>query len=109
MRGGARAHALAIVLLLLLLSCVRCFAGAGRWEPVPGTRNRQGESRRQPLECVYANQPLPPTLYSPPPAPLTPPGNDIENVSRSTALIHQVCLVKNKDIRKVRAAAAAAA
>jgi large subunit ribosomal protein L9e len=27
-------------------------------------------------------------------------GNDIENVSRSTALIHQQCLVKNKDIRK---------
>ncbi|KAI8465396.1 MAG: ribosomal protein L9 component of cytosolic 80S ribosome and 60S large subunit [Monoraphidium minutum] len=27
-------------------------------------------------------------------------GNDIENVSRSAALIHQVCLVKNKDIRK---------
>lgn len=27
-------------------------------------------------------------------------GNDIENVSRSCALIHQVCLVKNKDIRK---------
>lgn len=27
-------------------------------------------------------------------------GNDIENVSRSTALIHQSCLVKNKDIRK---------
>jgi large subunit ribosomal protein L9e len=27
-------------------------------------------------------------------------GNDIENVSRSTALIHQQCLVKDKDIRK---------
>lgn len=27
-------------------------------------------------------------------------GNDIELVSRSTALIHQVCLVKHKDIRK---------
>jgi len=27
-------------------------------------------------------------------------GNDIENVSRSTALISQSCLVKNKDIRK---------
>lgn len=27
-------------------------------------------------------------------------GNDIENVSRSSALIHQVCLVKDKDIRK---------
>lgn len=27
-------------------------------------------------------------------------GNDIENVSRSTALIHQQCLVKKKDIRK---------
>lgn len=27
-------------------------------------------------------------------------GSDIENVSRSTALIHQQCLVKNKDIRK---------
>eukprot|EP00775_Hariotina_reticulata_P007117 gene7117-7331_t len=27
-------------------------------------------------------------------------GNDIENVSRTTALIHQQCLVKNKDIRK---------
>jgi large subunit ribosomal protein L9e len=27
-------------------------------------------------------------------------GNDIENVSRSTSLISQQCLVKNKDIRK---------
>ena len=27
-------------------------------------------------------------------------GNDVESVSRSCALIHQVCLVKNKDIRK---------
>jgi large subunit ribosomal protein L9e len=27
-------------------------------------------------------------------------GNDIENVSRSCALIHQSCLVKKKDIRK---------
>lgn len=27
-------------------------------------------------------------------------GNDIELVSRSTALIHQQCLVKHKDIRK---------
>eukprot|EP00877_Chromochloris_zofingiensis_P012392 jgi/Chrzof1/7406/Cz02g22040.t1 len=27
-------------------------------------------------------------------------GSDIENVSRSAALIHQQCLVKNKDIRK---------
>lgn len=27
-------------------------------------------------------------------------GNDIELVSRSTALIHQKCLVKKKDIRK---------
>ena len=27
-------------------------------------------------------------------------GNDIENVSRSSALIHQACLVKDKDIRK---------
>ena len=27
-------------------------------------------------------------------------GNDVELVSRSCALIHQSCLVKNKDIRK---------
>jgi large subunit ribosomal protein L9e len=27
-------------------------------------------------------------------------GNDVELVSRSAALIHQVCLVKHKDIRK---------
>jgi large subunit ribosomal protein L9e len=27
-------------------------------------------------------------------------GNDIEHVSKSCALIHQVCLVKHKDIRK---------
>ena len=27
-------------------------------------------------------------------------GNDIELVSRSAALIHQACLVRNKDIRK---------
>lgn len=27
-------------------------------------------------------------------------GNNVENVSRSCALIHQVCLVKHKDIRK---------
>lgn len=27
-------------------------------------------------------------------------GSDVESVSRSCALIHQVCLVKNKDIRK---------
>merc|ERR1712195_447009 len=27
-------------------------------------------------------------------------GNDIENVSRTCALIHQACLVKKKDIRK---------
>ena len=27
-------------------------------------------------------------------------GNNIENVSRSCALIHQSCLVRNKDIRK---------
>eukprot|EP00890_Picochlorum_soloecismus_P001556 jgi/Picsp_1/2400/NSC_05861-R1_protein len=27
-------------------------------------------------------------------------GNDVELVSRSSALIHQICLVRNKDIRK---------
>ncbi|WPT12356.1 60S ribosomal protein L9 [Picochlorum sp. SENEW3] len=27
-------------------------------------------------------------------------GNDVELVSRSTSLIHQICLVRNKDIRK---------
>jgi large subunit ribosomal protein L9e len=27
-------------------------------------------------------------------------GNDVENVSRTTSLISQQCLVKNKDIRK---------
>jgi large subunit ribosomal protein L9e len=27
-------------------------------------------------------------------------GNDIDNVSKSAALIHMACLVKKKDIRK---------
>ena len=30
-------------------------------------------------------------------------GNDIDNVSKSAALIHMACLVKKKDIRKFSA------